>query len=215
MSAGEKAQLDLATAYEELNDFEGARQILQELIDAGSAEALRRLAKLGARAGEPATAPRHPPAPSPQRTQPPVNTGGPWVHIDENHAGGLILDGEERRAGPRKTVDIEYWIVDGASGQLLCRDSFSSYAAAEKFIADHFADRSRWRPPVPSEEEHAQVVRLLELLEGEGERRWRYPGGPSCGLWAHLSYLLHQRTHPPELEARISAVLQGNPFEPS
>ena len=211
MIEDERSRLDLATAYEEMNDPEGARQMLQELADAGSAEAAKRLAQLG---GSPQPARRaQPPGPPPLRAQPPVNTGRPSVHIDENHSGGLILDDEERR-GPRKTVDITYWIVDDESGGLLSKEPFSSFATAAEFVARNFADRERWLPPVPSEEEHAELVRILDFMEQEGERRWRNPGS-TCGLWARLSYQLHQRTHLPEVEARIRAVLQGNPYESS
>jgi len=205
MTADEKTRLDLAGAYVEMGDFEGARQVLRELVAEGSGEAGRVLAKLHESAAPVEAAPAAQPKPFPPRAEPPANPAGEAVHIAEFHSGGLILGGEGKPDGPT----IRYAIVDGATERWLDSEEFVTYAGAQTRIAERFTHVPRWRPPPASEEEHAQMKRLMLYMESGGADRWK---NGRRSDWAYLTYYLHQRTHRPELEARLRALLVGNPY---
>ena len=144
--------------------------------------------------------------PFPPRAEPPANPSGETAHIAEFHSGGLILDGERKPDGPM----IRYAIVDGATERGLEEEEFVTYAAAQSRLAERFAHLPRWRPPPASDEEQAQIERLVLYMENEGPGRWK-TGRRS--YWAYLTYYLHQRTHRPEVVERIGAVLAGNPYD--
>ena len=205
----DKAKLDLAIAYAESGDFSGARELLEELACNGNAEARKRLERLlQPRTSAPTSAGSPPPHhESPRRAEPPANSGRPSVHIDEAHSGGWVEEGVK----PPPVPTIIYSIVDGESGAPLTPEEFSTYKAAEAFVERHFADRERWLPPPASEEEHAQLLRILDYMEKDGPKRWQ--AGANGSMWAHLSYYLHQHAHRPEVLARVKAVLEGNPYD--
>lgn len=195
--------LDLATAYIEVGDLDGARQLLGELIAGGSTQAAAMLARLNDPAPRKPTPPPAPAKPLPPRAEPPRNPDGPTVFIAEFHSGGLILDGERPADGPM----VMYGIVDGASEQWLDSEEFATYAEAQARVAERLAHLPRWQPPPASEEEHATLERIVQDIERHG---WKHL---TRRIWVHLNYYLRQRTHRPETVARIHAALEGNPYD--
>lgn len=130
------------------------------------------------------------------------------VHINETHSGGVIFDEKSY-----KGVHVTYSIENGETGHYLVDREFSTYGAAEAYLAEHFSGCERWTSPPPSPDERSELTRVLEYMEKGGADRWKYPTPTRRGIWARLSYQLHQRTLEPEIVSRVEAVLTDNPYD--
>jgi len=124
------------------------------------------------------------------------------IHVEELHLGGIIAEGDDP-AGV-----VVYGIVNGETGSPVVDRDFDSYEAADAYIAQHFPDTEPWTPPPAGAEDVARVMPMINLLETSPDSLMAAASTANL-VRRILRGELRQRTHAPELAARIRVLLAG------